>query len=60
MNVVISNYIGNRVESESDDLDNLLLLVSFFAGSSGSHLQTKLFECDPGITCSLENSLGMW
>ena len=32
----------------------------FFGGSSGSHPQTKLSECDPDITCSLENSVGIW
>ena len=34
--------------------------VSLFRGSSGSHPQTKLFGCDPDITCSLENSVGIW
>ena len=31
-----------------------------FGGSSGSHPQTKLFGCDLDITCSLENSVGIW
>ena len=48
-----------RVESGSDDLDNLGHLGHFFGGSSGSHLQTKLSGCDPDITCSLENSIGI-
>ena len=42
-----------RVESGSDDPDNLGHLGHFFGGSSGSHLQTKLSGCDPNITCSL-------
>ena len=29
----------------------------FFGESSGSHLKTKLFGCDPDIKCSLENML---
>ena len=33
---------------------------SLFGGSSGSHPQTKLSGCDPDITCSLENSVGIW
>ena len=45
-----------RVESGSDDPDNLAHLGHFFGGSSGSHLQNKLSGCDPDITCSLENS----
>ena len=45
------------VESGSDDLDNL---GHFFDGSSGSHPQTKLSGCDLDITCSLENSVGIW
>ena len=31
-----------------------------FGGSSGSHPQTKLSGFDPDITCSLENSVGIW
>ena len=50
----------SRVESGSDDPDNLGYLGHFFGGSSGSHPQTKLSECDPDITCSLENSVGIW
>ena len=53
----IANY---RVESGSDDLDNLGHLGHFFGGSSRSHLQTKLSGCDPDITCSLENIVGIW
>ena len=34
-----------------DDPDNLGYLI--FGGSSGSHPQTKLSECDPNITSSL-------
>ena len=49
-----------RVESGSDDPDNLGPLGHFFGGSSGSHPQAKLFGCDPDITCSLENSVGIW
>ena len=52
------NYI--RVESWLDDPDNLGHLGHFFGGSSGSHLQTNLSGCDPDITCSLENSVGIW
>ena len=48
-----------RVESGSDDLDNLGHLGHFFGGSSGSHPQTKLSGCDPDIICSLENSVGI-
>ena len=36
-----------RIESGSDDLDNVGHLGYFFDGSSGSHLQTKLSRCDP-------------
>ena len=50
----------NRVESASDDPDNLGHLGHFFGGSSGSHPQTKLSGCDPDITCSLGNSVGIW
>ena len=46
-----------RVESGSDDPNNL---GHFFGGSSGSHPQTKLSGCDPDITCSLENGVGIW
>ena len=49
-----------RVESGSDDLDNLGHLGYMFGGSSGSHPQTKLSGCDPDITCSLENSVDIW
>ena len=48
-----------RVESGSNDLDDLGHLGHFFDGSSGSHPQTKLFECDLDITCYLENNVGM-
>ena len=36
-----------RVESGSDDPDNVGHLGHFFDGSSGSHPQTKLSGCDP-------------
>ena len=49
-----------RVESGSDDPDNLDHLGHFFGGSRGSHLQTKLSGSDPDTTCSLENSVGIW
>ena len=48
-----------RVESGSDDPDNMGHLGHLFGGSSGSHPQTKLSGCDPDITCSLENSVGI-
>ena len=38
-----------RVESGSDDPDNVGHLGHFFEGSSGSHPQTKLSGCDPDI-----------
>ena len=44
----------------SDDPDNLGPLGHFFGGSSGSYPQTKLSGCDLDITCSLENSVGIW
>ena len=53
-------FIYNRVESGLDDPDNLGHLGHFFGGSSGSYLQTRLFGCDRDITCSLENSIGIW
>ena len=37
----------SRVESGSDDPDNVGHLGHFFDGSSGSHPQTKLSGCDP-------------
>ena len=49
-----------RVESGSDDPDNLGHLGHLFGGLSGSHLQTKLSGCDLDITCSLENGAGIW
>ena len=52
-----ANIVCGRVKSESDDLDSL---DHFFGGSSGFHLQAKLSGCDPDITCSLENSIGIW
>ena len=55
-----ANIVRGRVESESDDLDSLDHLGHFFGGSSGFHLQAKLSGCDPDITCSLENSIGIW
>ena len=36
-----------RVESGSDDPNNVDHLGHFFDGSSGSHPQTKLSGCDP-------------
>ena len=36
-----------RVESGSDDPDNVGHLGHFFDGSSGSHPQVKLSGCDP-------------
>ena len=50
----ITNHLHNnsnitvciRVESGSDDLDNLGHLGHFFRGSSRSHAQTKLSGCD--------------
>ena len=48
-----------RVESGSDDPDNLGHLGYFFGGSNGSYPQTKLSGCDPDIICSLENSVGI-
>ena len=69
MTYIIINYTYNivifvfvtRVESGLDDPENLGHLVGhFFSGSSGSHLQTKLSGGDPNITCSLENSVGIW
>ena len=53
----INTSMETRVESGSDDLDNL---GHFFGGLSGSYLQTKLSGCDPDITCSLKNSVGIW
>ena len=38
-----------RVESGSDDPDNVGHLGHFFEGSSGSHLQTKSSGCDLDI-----------
>ena len=49
-----------RVESRLDDPDNVGHLGHLFGGSSGSHPQTKLSGCDPDITCSLENNVGIW
>ena len=53
----LDTYVATRVESGSGDSDNLGYSDHFFGGSSGSHLQTKLY---PDITCSLENSVGIW
>ena len=39
-----------RVESGSDDPDNMGHLGHFFDGSSGSHPQTKLSGCDPNFS----------
>ena len=41
--------LHTRVESGSDDPDNVGHLGHFFEGSSGSHPQTKLSGCDPDI-----------
>ena len=35
-------------------------LGSLFGGPSGSHPQTELSGCDPDITWSLENNVGIW
>ena len=48
-----------RVESGSEDPDNLGHLGHFFGGSSGSYPQIKLSGCDPDITCLLEKSVGI-
>ena len=46
-----------RVESGSDDPDNL---GHFLVGQVGLiHKLAKLSGCDPDITCSLENSVGI-
>ena len=55
--VIIKIHI--RVESGSGDLDNLGHLGHLFGRSSRSHSQTKLSGCDPDITCSLDNSVGI-
>ena len=41
-----SILLCGRVESESDDLDNLGHLGHFFGRSSGSHSQTKINYLD--------------
>ena len=51
--------MGNRAESGSDDQDNLGHLGHFIGGSSGLQPQTKSSVCEPDITCSLENSVGI-
>ena len=51
-------HMHTRVESGSDDPDNLGHLGHIFGESSGSHPQTKLSGCDPDITCL--NSVGIW
>ena len=56
---LIMYIFSTRVESGSDDLDNLGHLGHFCGGSSGFHPQTKLSGCDLDITCSLENSVGV-
>ena len=48
---------ATRVESGSDDPDNLGHLSHFFGGSSGCHPQTKLSGYNPDITCSLKTVL---
>ena len=50
----------SRVESASDDPDNLDHQGHLFEGSSGSHPQTKLSGYDLDITCLLENNFGAW
>ena len=57
---LLTYIIITRVESGLDDPDNLHHLGHFLGGSSGSHPQTKLYGCDLDITCSLENSVGIW
>ena len=51
--------VHNGVESGSDDPDKSGSLRSLLGESSGPHPQTKLSGCDPDITCSLENSVGI-
>ena len=34
--------------------------VTFLVGQVGLICQTKISECDLDITCSLENSVGIW
>ena len=47
--------------SGSDDLDNLGHLGHFLVGQVGLiHKVAKLSGCDPDITCSLENGVGIW
>ena len=58
--LILGYILYIRVESGSDDPDNLGHLDHFFSGTSGSHPQTKLSGSDPDITCSLENSVGIW
>ena len=43
---VIRLSLDSRVESGSDDLDDVGHLGNFFDGSGGFHLQTKLSGCD--------------
>ena len=52
--------LKNRVESGSDDPDNLGHYGHFFGGLGGYHPLTKLSGCNPDITCSLENSVDIW
>ena len=47
--IILPNLVPFRVESGSDDPDNVGHLGHFFEGSSGSHPQTKLSGCDPDI-----------
>ena len=42
-----TKHVYSRVESGSDDPDNVGHLGHFFDGSSGSHPQTKLSGYDP-------------
>ena len=58
--MVLDSILWNRVESRSDDPDNLGHLSHLFGQSSGSHSRAKLSGCDPDITHSLENSVGIW
>ena len=45
--ILVFSAIHIKVESGSDDPDNVGHLGHFFDGSSGSHPQTKLSGCDP-------------
>ena len=46
--------------SGSDDLANLGYLGHFLMGQVGLIHKLKLCGCDLDVTCTLENSVGMW